>query len=289
MKNFKPSPDRPWVPLILDEASKLLGENAEHRKEATFIVNAGATLGRSLGMPVTLANQLMQLAQLGGDAAIRDNLFYGGSLVLLRSDSSQKHLVDLPENFAGCNPADIPPAWSGDREMVYDPNAPLNDPERTFGLAFAASPGAHAEMMRNWILEDATPYIDTDNIAIPADWPFWDQRHELATQSVLPDAQADADDDFASGMLFGAVNVPKKGPSADDKILRALEEVADPLGFEVIYKHKNEIATLSGVTGSTFDNALSRLANAGKIHRQMKDGKEVRGMYGLGAAPEPGE
>ncbi|MFW3477488.1 hypothetical protein [Streptomyces microflavus] len=108
MKNFQPSDDRPWSPLILDEASKLLGENAEHKKEATYIVNAGATLGRSMGMPVILANQLMQLAQLGGDAAIRDNVFYGGSLILLRSDSQQKHLVDLPENFAGCNPSDIP-------------------------------------------------------------------------------------------------------------------------------------------------------------------------------------
>lgn len=287
MKNFKPSPDRPWVPLILDEASKLLGENAEHRKEATFIINAGATLGRSLGMPVILANQLMQLAQLGGDAAIRDNVFYGGSLILLRSDSSQKHLVDLPENFAGCNPADIPPAWTGERDLVFDPTKPLNDPERTFGLAFAASPGGHAEMMRNWILEDATPYIDTDNIAIPADWPFWEQRHELATQSVLPDDQVDGDDDdFASGMLFGAVNVSKKGPSADEKILRALEEVADPLGYEVIYKDKTEIAVLARLEGSTFDNALSRLYKAEKIHRQMKDGKEVRGYYGLGPAPE---
>lgn len=288
MKNFKPSPDRPWAPLILDEASKLLGENAEHRKEATFIINAGATLGRSLGMPVILANQLMQLAQLGGDAAIRDNVFYGGSLILLRSDSQQKHLIDLPENFAGCNPADIPPAWSGDRDMVYDPNTPPDDPKRTFGLAFAASPGAHAEMMRNWILEDATPHIDTDNIVIPADWPFWDQRHELATQSVLPDDQAgsDDDDDFASGMLFGSVNVSKKGPSADDKILRALEEIADPLGLEVIYKDKAEIAVLARLEGSTFDNALSRLYKAEKIHRQMRDGKEVRGYYGLGPAPE---
>ncbi|MFE5828976.1 type IV secretory system conjugative DNA transfer family protein [Streptomyces sp. NPDC056508] len=106
LKNFRPHPDRPFVPLFLDEASKLLGENAEHRKEATFIINAGATLGRSLGMPVILANQLMQLAQLGGDAAIRDNIFYGGALVLLRSDSQQKHLIDLPESFAGCNPSD---------------------------------------------------------------------------------------------------------------------------------------------------------------------------------------
>jgi hypothetical protein len=34
LKNFKASPERPWAPLILDEASQLLGENAEHRKEA---------------------------------------------------------------------------------------------------------------------------------------------------------------------------------------------------------------------------------------------------------------
>ncbi|MFD1277340.1 hypothetical protein ACFQ51_52235 [Streptomyces kaempferi] len=59
-------------------------------------------------MPIILANQLMQLAQLGGDAAIRDNVFYGGSLILLRSDSSQKHLVDLPENFAAATPPTSP-------------------------------------------------------------------------------------------------------------------------------------------------------------------------------------
>jgi hypothetical protein len=285
-KNFKSTPDRPWAPLILDEASKLLGENAEHRKEATFILNAGATLGRSLGMPVILANQLMQLAQLGGDAAIRDNIFYGGSLILLRSDSSQKHLVDLPENFAGCNPADIPPAWSGDRDMVYDPNKPLNDPERTFGLAFAASPGSYAEMMRTWILEDATPCIDPDNIAYPVDWPFWDDRHELAARSVLPDGEDD-EDSGTSTVLFGGVDLSKpKLSSADDKILKVLEDLADPLGLDVIYTPKDDIAKLGELEGSTFDNALTRLTKAGKIHRQMQDGKEVRGKYGLGPAPE---
>jgi hypothetical protein len=289
MKNFQAGPDRPWAPLILDEASKLLGENAEHKKEATFIINAGATLGRSLGMPVILANQLMQLAQLGGDAAIRDNVFYGGSLILLRSDSSQKHLVDLPENFAGCNPADIPPAWSGDREMVYDPTKPLNDPERTFGLAFAASPGAHAEMMRNWILEDATPYVDENNIAIPADWPFWDQREELAAYSVLPsDQDSEGDDTDSLGTLFGGIDfAPKKPASADDKILKALEDVSDPLRLEVVYKHKKDITALAGLEpGSTVDNALSRLIQADKIHRQTENSKEVRGYYGLGPAPD---
>ncbi|MEU9014261.1 DNA translocase FtsK [Streptomyces sp. NPDC048479] len=287
MKNFQASANMPWAPLVLDEASKLLGENAEYKKEATFIINAGATLGRSLGMPIAGANQLLQLAQWGGDAAIRDNMFYGGSLILLRSDSQQKHLIDLPENFAGCNPADIPAAWSGDRDMVYDPTTPLDDPERTFGLAFAASPGAHAEMMRMWTLEDATPYIDADNIAYPVDWPFWDDRHELAAYSVLPSDQDDEDGaDGGPTVFFASVDVPKKPASADEKILAALEDVADPLGLEVIYQNKDQIGRLAGLEGSTLDNALSKLAKAERIHRQTKDGKEVRGMYGLGSTPE---
>lgn len=285
MKNFRSSPDRPWVPLVMDEASKLLGESAEYKKEATFIINAGATLGRSLGMPIVGANQLLQLKEWGGDSAIRDNLLYGGSLVLHRSDSSQKHLVDLPENFAGCNPADIPAAWSGDRGLIFDPDTPENDPERTFGLSFAASPGAHAEMSRTWILEDATEYVDTDNIATPVDWPFWDDRHELAAASVLPGDEGDAEDIGSGPAFFPSVDVPKKEPSTDDKILRALKEVADPMGLETIYLHKDQIASMTGAQGSTFDNSLTRLTKAGEIHRQMRDGKEVRGMYGFGPQP----
>ncbi|WP_097964973.1 type IV secretory system conjugative DNA transfer family protein [Streptomyces sp. or20] len=286
MKNFQPSDERPWVPLILDEASKLLGENAEHKKEATYIINAGATLGRSLGMPVILANQLMQLAQLGGDAAIRDNVFYGGSLILLRSDSQQKHLVDLPENFAGCNPSDIPPAWSADRQMVYDPNTPPDDPKRTFGLAFAASPGAHAEMMRNYILEDATPHIDTSSIAIPADWPGWVDRDELATQSVLPGDDTSADPDMPS--TPGTLSVPpppKKLTSTEDKILQALKDFADPIGRDTAYLHKDQLATMTGSTGSTLDNALTRLTKTGQIHRRTEGGKVIRGEYGSGPGP----
>lgn len=287
LKNFQPSPDRPWAPLILDEASKLLGENTEHKKEATLIINAGATLGRSLGMPVILANQLMQLAQLGGDAAIRDNIFYGGSLILLRSDSQQKHLIDLPENFAGCNPADIPAAWVEDRALIFDPNLPDNHPSRTFGLGFAASPGAHAEMMRNWLLEDATPHIDTDAIAHPADWPDWDRRHEIAAIPVIDDGSTPAGPgpSTASGLPPAAWDAPKKPASADEKILGVLADLADPAGLETVYSHKDQIGALARLEGSTLDNALSRLVKGGRIHRQVKDGKEVRGYYGLGPAP----
>ncbi|MFE5614093.1 hypothetical protein [Streptomyces sp. NPDC056524] len=286
-KNFQATPDRPYVPLIFDEVSKLLGENAEHKKEAVFIINAGATLGRSLGMPVILANQLMQLAQFGGDAAIRDNIFYGGSLVLLRSDSQQKHLIDLPENFAGCNPADIPPAWTEDRALVFDAHLPDNDPIRTFGLGFAASPGAHAEMMRNWLLEDATPHIDGNTIAHPADWPQWEQRHDLAQYSVLPDNQADQDGD-AIFNLTSLPPAPAKPASADDKILKILGDLADPLDIDTVYVHKDQIAKATGVKDSTLDNALSRLTKAGKIHRKTENGKDARGWYGYGPTPASG-
>lgn len=293
MKNFRSSPDRPWAPLVMDEASKLLGESSEYKKEATFIINAGATLGRSLGMPIVGANQLLQLKEWGGDSAIRDNLLYGGSLVLHRSDSSQKHLIDLPDNFAGCNPADIPAAWSSDRDLIFDPNTPINDPERTFGLSFAASPGAHAEMSRTWILEDATDHIDPNNIAHPADWPFWDQRHELAQVSVLPAdaADDDIDTDGPSSLLTGiSFGTKKPATSAEDKILKAMAEFADPAGIDVNYLHKDDIGRHAGVEGRTLGNALTELVKAGRIHRQADErGKEVRGYYGLGRAPEPGE
>ncbi|MFF8513201.1 hypothetical protein ACF064_34600 [Streptomyces sp. NPDC015492] len=289
LKNFTATPERLWAPLILDEASKLLGETAEHKKEAVFIANAGATLGRSLGMPVILANQLMQLAQLGGDAAIRDNIFYGGSLILLRSGSQQKYPADLPENFAGCNPADIPAAWAEDRALIFDPTLPDNHPDRTFGLGFAASPGAHAEMMRNWLLEDATPYIDQAAIAHPADWPGWERRDEIARIPVIDAGKgtdpADLDGDF--DVPAAAWTAPKKLASADDKIVAAFSDLADPLGLETAYIHKDQISALTRLEGSTLDNALSRLTKADRAHRQVKDGKVVRGHYGLGPAPTP--
>ncbi|NJA59179.1 type IV secretory system conjugative DNA transfer family protein [Streptomyces sp. NEAU-H3] len=282
MKNFKPTPDMPWAPLIFDEASSHLGESAEYRKEAVFIIKEGARLGRSLGMPVILANQLMQLSQLGGEAAIRDNIFMGGSLVLLRSDSQQKHLVDLPENFAGCNPADIPPAWTADRDMVFDPTKPLDDPERTFGLAFAASPGGHAEMMRNWLLEDATPYIDTTKVACPADWPEWEDRDEIAATSVLPDDKGSGDD--AGGSDFGSFLAPPpaKPATTQDKILAVLRDAADPAGIDINYMHKDQIRALASLNTKTLNNNLTDMVKLNLIHVDPTRA----GWYAPGPRPE---
>ncbi|GGU49830.1 hypothetical protein [Streptomyces violascens] len=278
LKNFTHTPERPQITVILDEASRLLGEESPYKKEAAFIVDALAAQGRSLGIQLVLINQVMQLDQLGGLASIRDNVFMGGALVLLRSDSQQKDLVDLPDNFKGCNPADIPAVWREERGIVFDPDMPEDDPRRTFGLGYVAGPGGHPEMMRAWILEDASPYIDHNRIAIPADFPDWDDREEIALVCVLEDEEGN--------WSVGEITVSAgREPSADDKVLAVLAEHADPLGLEVIYLHKDAIGEAAGLEGSTLNNALSKLVKTDKIHRQKKDGKEVRGMYGAGTEP----
>lgn len=277
MKNFASTPDRPWVPLIMDEASKLLGESAHYKQEASYIINAGATMGRNLGMPVIGADQLLQLASWGGDSAIRDNMFYGGSLVLHRGDSMQKRLVDLPDSFAGCDPSDIPEAWTGERAMIFDENLPEDDPKRTFGLNFTASAGSPAEMCRTWILEDALPYVDFDNIAYPVDWPFWDQRHELATRSVLPaDQDADEDDVFT---ITSAAPAKKPTATADKRILKVLSDSVDPADGTPIPMHRDSIAACAQVEESTLDNTFTRLTKSGQIHRPQ------RGFYAIGPDP----
>ncbi|MFJ7201573.1 MULTISPECIES: hypothetical protein [unclassified Streptomyces] len=49
---------------------------------------------------------------------------------------------------------------------------------------------------------------------------------------------------------------------------------------------KGQLSTITGATAPTLGNALTDLTKTGKIHRQMKDGEEVRGSHGLGAAPD---
>lgn len=283
MKNFVATPDRPWVRFILDEAHVPLSELVEHRKEARIILEALAAKARSLGICLCIVNQAVNADKLGGSTTLRTNVIQGGSLVMLRTDSDQQHLAST--GFEGVDPGQIPAAWDVDRPLIYDDSIQLADPRSTFGLGYTLGPGGAAEMMRTFTLESAAPHIDPNAVAYPADWPDWDNRHEIAATSILGEDDEDGD---GSTMLFGGADLPKKPASTDDKILKALEDIADPLGLEVMYKHKKEIAVLAGLeAGSTVDNALTRLAQSGKIHRQTQDGKEIRGMYGLGPASDP--
>jgi hypothetical protein len=286
-KNFDPAV-MPHVVFIGDEISTLLGEGAKHRKRAKRAVAHIAKKGRSMGASEVLANQLLQLAEIGGDSAIRDNIVGSGGSIMLRSDSSQRHLIDLPPGMESVNPADIPATWTGDDNapLVYTDDVHIQDPESTFGLGYFMTTDGVCAMGRTYDLEDATAYINPNRIVEPFDWPEWDNRHDLVAELMAgEDANLDDYDSPGASTLFALDAAPKKPASADDKILRVLADFADPIGIDVNYTHKEKIGALAKLEGSTLDNALSRLTKAGKIHRQAKDssGKNVRGYYGLGA------
>ncbi|MFG2276683.1 GIY-YIG nuclease family protein [Streptomyces chartreusis] len=70
----------------------------------------------------------------------------------------------------------------------------------------------------------------------------------------------------------------KKPDTAEDKILSVLIT-------QGAYIHRHDIGALAKLEIATLENTLSKLTKSGKIHRQVTDGKEVRGMYGPGPAP----
>jgi hypothetical protein len=284
LKNFDPTVMR-HVVVILDEASSLLGDKAQHRAEATSIVDLVARKGRSLGVSLVLANQILQLDQLGGTSSIRDNVVGSGGVVMLRSDSSQRTLIDLPPGMQSVNPADIPATWSGDDDtLVYTDDVKLTDPESTFGLGYFMTTDGVCSMGRSLELEDASKYVDPDKVEAPDDWPGWENRDAIAATSSLSDDDQDTDldgpSDGPSTLLTGIDFTPKKGPTAEEKILTALKEFADPAGIDTNYTTRETISRVSGVAGSTLDNTLGNLRRKDLIHR----GPE-RGTWAIG--PEP--
>ena len=301
LKNFQPSKMRPWCPTVLDEAPQLLSPKAPNRAEAVHIVKAGASLGRSMGMPWVLITQTVNLDQMGGEQAIRANLLAGGAWLILRTDSDQVNLGDLPPGFDGIDPSQIPPVWPTDDEsLIYDPDMPENDPRRTFGLGYLAAPGGRAGMMRIDTLEDGTPHIRPDLIAVPEDVPWWgdeDKMEELAN-TPLPGFEGTSSDDSDTGtVLATGVDLPKKEPTAEEKILSILRDDADPLhldylngvdgidpgDYEITYMERPELLAATGLKESTFANTLKKLEAARKIHR-IAEGKNVR--VALGPAPD---
>jgi hypothetical protein len=278
-KNFQASDKRPFIAVVLDEFAQLLGDKAEHKKEAAFIVAAIAEQGRSLGMGMVLCGQIMNLDKMGSDTSIRDNIFYGGALVLLRSDSAQKDRVDLPDSFAGIDPSKIPAFWKGDDDaLIHDPTMPDDDPSRTFGVGYVVGPDERAEMMRAWILESAAGLYDPARIVIPVDFPDWDDRDEIAATPVGPAAEDD-DEDGESGWAPSAAPARSatREPTAEEKILRALDGYRDPLGEEAMYLHLTQLTEMTGVTRKTVENTCSRLVADGRLVRNP----DTPGEYGL--------
>ncbi|MFG2540662.1 type IV secretory system conjugative DNA transfer family protein [Streptomyces sp. NPDC048511] len=306
LKNFQPSKMRPWCPTILDEAPQMLGPKVPNRAEAVHIIKSGASLGRSLGMPLALVTQTVNLDQMGGEQAIRANLLAGGAWLILRTDSDQVNLGDLPTGFEGIDPSKIPAVWPNDDDsLIYDPDIPEDDPRRTFGLGYLAAPGGRAGMMRIDTLEDATPHIRPELVAAPEDVPWWGDEtimEELAN-TPLPgfeekgDGGDGEDEDSGGSVIAAGFNFQKKEPTAEEKVLAALRDEADPLHldylggaddidpdeFEISYTDRGALLAATSLKEGTFANALRKLETAGKIHR-ITEGKNVR--VGLGRSAD---
>ncbi|MGJ5899262.1 hypothetical protein ACSCBZ_46095 [Streptomyces niveiscabiei] len=303
LKNFEPTAMRPYCATILDEAAQMLAPGAPNRKEAVKIVKDGASLTRSMGMPWVLINQTVNLDQLGSEQAIRANLLAGGTWIILRTDSDQVNLGDLPPGFEGIDPSLIPPVWvEEDDSLVYDPTMAESDPRRTFGLGYVAAPGGRAGMMRIDTLEDATGHIRPENILAPVDVPWWGDEaymEELAMTPIPGFEEKDGEGGTGeAGTVFAGVNLPKvsnKELTSEEKVLAALRDESDPMYVDMVdegdeiepgdvdYVERGQLLAACGVTESTFANVLNKLEKAGKIHR-IKDGKASK--VALGSRPE---
>ncbi|MFE4398725.1 MULTISPECIES: type IV secretory system conjugative DNA transfer family protein [Streptomycetaceae] len=278
-KNFTASAERPFVALILDEFAQLLGEKSPYRAEAAMIIAAIAEQGRSLGICLVLCGQILNLDKMGGDTAVRDNVFYGGALILLRSDSSQTHRVDLPDSFDGIDPSKIPAFWKKANEsLIYDPDLPEDDPRRTFGLGYVVGPDERAEMMRAWIQESAAGLWDPEAVAVPLDFPDWADRDLIAATPVGAGTDGalgpDLDDWTPAETTRTA---PAREPTAEEKILRVLGDRADPIGLDIGYVHIDDITSMTGVSAKTVANKLTDLVKARKVVRNP----DRAGEYGL--------
>lgn len=267
-KNFQATADCPWVMVIVDETHMVTDSATEEGKEAVFILDKVAALGRNLGMTLLIVNQAVNADKLGGSTALRTNVIQGGAMVMLRTDSAQSNLITV-DGFEGIDPGAIPAAWSvGDEPLVWADDIPLSDPARTFGLGYVGSPGEPVQMMRSWILESAAPHIRHDLITWPKDWPGWDDRHAIAQTPVIG---GDVDEDDASGDTGwgGGGYMPPPGggfkapsePAADAAVLACLDDAA---GLEV---PKSEILALTNLNEKTLANTLTSLVKVGAIER----------------------
>lgn len=124
-------------------------------------------------------------------------------------------------------------------------------------------------------------------------------RHGGTGQHPLPgfeekgDGSDDEGDSGAVSILSTGVDLPKREATAEEKVLTALRREADPLhldylngaddidptDFDIAYMERPALLAATGLSESTFANALTKLETAGKIHR-LKEGKLVR--VGLG-------
>ncbi|MFD3883038.1 type IV secretory system conjugative DNA transfer family protein [Streptomyces microflavus] len=258
---FTHTPQRPLTVVVLDEASRLLNKNSPVKDEAVAIVDDFASLGRALGFSLVLANQIVNLDQLGGSQAVRTNLIGGGTLVMLRTSSGQKHLADLPDEFGHIDPSQIPQTWV--RELSLD-GIPDGDPRRTYGLGYGAGPGAMAEMMRTSYAPDLATLFDPARV-VRLDLTDIDTTTPAHT---TPPPTAPATHALPHSTAAAAAPVKE---TVEDKVLAVLRETGGGA------LRRKQILDLTGAKDAQLDRVLKKLRETGAVINP--DG--IEGLYAL--------
>lgn len=269
-KNFNPKV-MPHLVVILDEAPALLGTGKETAPEAGDHIATLSKEGRSLGVSVVLVTQLLQLDQIGGRSDIRDNMNGSGGCIMLRGDSSQVNLIDLPPGCKSLSPADIPASWGSDDEPLVYNGSPLAAPEQTYGLGFFLTPDAVPMMGRTLNLEDGAGMVRPELVR---------PLGELlpggvdAVEAAAPEGPAAP---AVAGTLGGFLPHPE--PTAAEKyadmVAVALEGGLDEHGEPCFEFTPKVMRSLTGLSEKNVKDAIEELLTRGRL---VKVG---HGMYAV--------
>lgn len=114
--SLEPSPDMPLIPVVMDEAHKLLMSDDEvDNRDIVRMCERIVQEGAKFGICLILATQVPSIKQLGNSTALRDQV-KAGTIVGLRitergsgnmidtGDPMPEHLKDLPAEFPDGNP-----------------------------------------------------------------------------------------------------------------------------------------------------------------------------------------
>ncbi|TDC09411.1 hypothetical protein E1265_32235 [Streptomyces sp. 8K308] len=274
-KNFTPTPERPHILVVVDEAPEILNGG-----EGAYIASRLSRLGRSVGMSLLIASQTM-LADLIGGSEVRQQIIGGGTLIFLRVAKEVVSLAGaIPEKFKTVDPSQIPISWSADEDeeqIFYDETQEIPEHDRTYGLGYIADHTTSPQMFRASDMEDAAPYLSGIPVTHPADVPWWHDVEALAAiENTVVKKKATVSDDeggagFEPGYEPGEPGLSLlKEPTARERVLAGLTWLHREMGdIEDGYPVK-EIEFASKVAGQTLQNVLGDLTKAGDIIRVKK-------------------
>lgn len=254
-ESFEPSPERPLLVVVLDEAHVALKD-----KDAIKIVEDIGKMGRKTGVELILVTQVPSVEQLGGSIVIRSMMASGNVMVFRTGDRLSGAMA-----FNGALPVDpskLPRTF---------PNG-----SKTHGLGFALSETARPVPARAWLPGDAqdiaaaAPQTELELVSVRAAGRSYRARND-------PDRTVvDTEPKYEAPVLFAA---PEPAATSRDTIAQLLPEDGSPIrrGDILLAARDKGIKSIS-----TLNSALAQLVKEGRAV------KGDRGMYARAISPADG-